>query len=322
MKINYPIKYTAMPIRIDEADNWNNKLKNEVNYDGLYYIVSRCYLLNESINYNSNGKSFKTYEVVYPYQFYEFNKFKHVTPEDNFYNNCFTNSKKVSAVFDSYEEAFEYATELNEEEIKKYSSLLPFEEFLKQNDKMKSAFYSTLEEYKLLENQILYYTNNLENMKRKELDDIIVKRNKGIEILPINLYFAIENVNNRNFVAYTITQEQFYKLKELICKEDKIESLNKIIDKKDCLLIHDGKKNITRIASQNTDGVYYIDEYQSLHYGDEYSEITEEELKNIGKNVDIIYTTENFEDVINSYKEYKEIDFSKIQGPVLKKRKF
>lgn len=109
MKINYPVKYTAMPII--EQVGWNNGLNElERNYDVVCYIVSKCYLLSDLTRYKEDGQSVREYEVVFPYQLGDYNNWKRTIPLFNLYSGNSINSNRVNFVFDSYEEALKYAT--------------------------------------------------------------------------------------------------------------------------------------------------------------------------------------------------------------------
>ena len=102
MKINYPVKYAAMPII--EQVGWSHGLHElEREYDVVCYIVSKCHLINELVQYKEDGRSVKQYEIVFPYQPCEFNRWKRVTPTYNLIHGYCTNGNKVDKIFDTCE---------------------------------------------------------------------------------------------------------------------------------------------------------------------------------------------------------------------------
>ena len=148
MKYNYPVKYAAMPII--EQVGWTHGLNElERDYDVVCYIVSKCYLVSDRTNYKENGKNEKEYQVVFPYQPGQYNNWERVTPS---FNNGCTNSNFVEKVFDTYEEALEFATHKNEELCEKAWVYLPYTKDLNdQISKKIQEFNDRLSRYKLLE---------------------------------------------------------------------------------------------------------------------------------------------------------------------------
>lgn len=318
MKINYPVKYTAMPII--EQVGWSNGLHElERIYDVVCYIVSKCYLLNDSTKYKEDGHSVKEYEVVFPYQLERYANWRRTIPSFNIHSGSCTNSEIVDFIFDSYEEALEYATTKNEELCQKTWIYLPYSKnFAEEIQEKKNEFYDRLTKYKILEQQILLHTNDLETNKRKDLSEVIRFRNNNCEVLLWNLYEVLKLFDDTKFVVYTVTQEQYDKLVRLT-NEEEVGNIESIIGHAECLLLHESKDSIIRIVKPNIDGVYYLDENKLLHHSDKISKVIQDEFENIDEDTDVLYTTENVEDLINSYKRHEEIDLSKVQGPVLRK---
>ena len=103
MIVNYPIKYALMPI--DEQVGWNNGVYGlERNYDTVCYIVSKCYVISEKTKFEPNGDTSIEYQVVFPYEYREFNRWKKVLPSRSVHGIPL-NSKTVHNLFDSFEEA-------------------------------------------------------------------------------------------------------------------------------------------------------------------------------------------------------------------------
>ena len=103
MKINYPIKYAAMPI-IEQVGRCYGINELEREYDIVCYIVSKCHLISDLTKYTEDGCIIKEYEVVFPYQLSEFDTWKRIMPTYNLIHGYCTNSTKVDEVFNSYEE--------------------------------------------------------------------------------------------------------------------------------------------------------------------------------------------------------------------------
>jgi hypothetical protein len=319
MKINYPVKYAAMPI-IEQVgfSHGVNELKRK--YDIVCYIVSKCYLLNNSTKYKEDGHGYKEYEVVFPYQIGEFKNWNRTIPNFNLINGICINSNIVDFVSNSYEEVLQYTEIKNEELCRKSCITLPYtNDIAKKFQEKKDEFYNRLSKYKMLEQQILLNTDDLEIEKRKDLNRVLRFKNNKLNILSCNLYEVIQLYDDTKFVVYTLTQEQYDKLLKLT-SELEISNIESIIGNTEGLLVHKSNDSIMRIVNPNIDGVYYIDEDKQLHYSDKFNKVTKDEFENIDEDTHIFYTTENTFDLMNSYKRYEEIDLSKVQGPVLKKK--
>lgn len=313
MKYNYPIKYAAMPII--EQVGWNQGFNElERNYDVVCYIVSKCYLLSDKTKYNENGKKEKEYEVVFPYQKGQYYNFERVIPSFNY--TC-TNSNFVEKVFDNYEEALEFATQKNKELSNKTWSYLPLTEDL--NDQIlrkKEEFNNILSRYKILEQQILDNTSDLEQSHVKELNKLIINRKDEIKVLSMNLYQYLNYSLYSKIIVYSISLEQYDKLITLINSKD-ISDISKIIGNAIPILYHDDKiqKNIM-VINQNGDVLYYINEDEILINNDG-QKIPSVKLSTIDDETYCLFTTETLEDIVLSFKDYKDI--VEIEGPVLKK---
>lgn len=318
MKINYPVKYTAMPII--EQVGWNNGLNElERNYDVVCYIVSKCYLLSDLTRYKEDGQSVREYEVVFPYQLGNYNNWERTIPLFNLYSGNNINSNRVNFVFDSYEEALKYATKKNEELCKKtWVYLSCSKDVAEKIQEKKDAFDDRLSQYKMLEQQILLHTNDLDVGKRKELNKVIKFIENSGEVLSCNLYEVIRFFDDIKFVVYTVTQEQYNELTKLTGQEN-IGDIESIIGPAQGLLVHESNDSLIRIVNPNAEGVYYIDEDQLLHHSDKIKRVTQDEFENVDEDTYVLYTTETVEDLMNSYKRNKGIDLSKVQGPVLRK---
>ncbi len=301
MKINYPIKYAAMPI-IKQV-GWSYGL-NELERvcDIVYYIVSKCYLISDSTKYTENGRSIKQYEVVFPYQPGEFNRWQRVIPTYNLIHGYCTNGNKVAAVFDKYEEALNFVTAKNEELCKKNYIDLPSSE---------------LNKYKLLEQQILLYTKDLEIGENKELANIIKITNNNGRVLSCSIYEALQLFDKDKFVVYSISQEQYNNLIKLI-SEEKIDDIKSVIGTAQGLVLHKSEDDFIKLAIEEGCGAYYI-QNNSIIYDCKLDKVTQKSFENIDNDTLIFYTTETVDDLLKSYKKHLEIDLMEIQGLTLKK---
>lgn len=319
MKINYPIKYAAMPI-IDQV-GWSHGLHElEREYDIVCYIVSKCYLISDLTKYTEDGRSIKEYEVVFPYQPTDFCKWQRVTPTYNLIHGYCTNSNKVDAVFNSYEEALNHVTEKNEKLCEDTWKCLPFSEnLMKEIQEKRDEFDARLAEYKVLEQQILSHTDDIKVGENRKLNNVVRFVNNSGKILLCNIYEMLKLFDNDKFVVYNISQEQYASLTKLI-DEEKIDDIKPVIGSTQGLLIHKTKDDVIKLAIEEGCGAYYI-ENNRISYDYKLDKVTQGDFENIGEDVLTFYTTETIEDLLNSYKKHSEIELRQIQNPVLKKVK-
>ena len=213
MKYNYPVKYAAMPII--EQVGWSQGLNElERNYDVICYIVSKCYLLSDKTKYKENGKKEKEYEVVFPYQKGEYHSWNRVIPSFNVFNHTCMNSNVIEKVFDNYEEALEVATQ---------------KDLADKISKKREEFNDRLSRYKMLEQQILINTSDLEQSNIKELNKLIINNKDEMKILSSSLYEYLKCSSYSKFIVYSISPEQYDKLKVLINNQD-ISDILKVIE--------------------------------------------------------------------------------------------
>lgn len=317
MKINYPIKYAAMPIK--EQVGWSHGLDElERKCDIVCYIVSKCYLIGDLTKYTEDGKSIKQYEVVFPYQQSSFSGWQWVTPTYNVMCGYCTNGNKVDAIFDSYEDAQSFVTTKNGELCKNsYIHLLCSKDYAAKKEAKKNEFYEKLTEYQLLEEQILLHTEDMEIGKNKVLTNVIkIENNNGV-ILPWSIYEILELFVDDKFVVYSVSQEQYCHLTNLIV-EEKIDDTKSIIGPEQGLVIHKTKDDLIKLAIQEVCGAYYI-QSDNINYDNKLDKVTPEAFEDIDEDTLIFYTTETIEDLLRSYKKHSKIDLRKVHEPVLKK---
>lgn len=319
MKINYPIKYAAMPII--EQVGWTSGLHElERKYDVVCYIVSKCHLISDSTKYKEDGRSVKQYEVVFPYQQGEFDRWKRVTPTYNLIHGYCTNGNKVDTIFDSYEDALSFVTAKNEELCKKSYIYLPYSEnYASKIQAKKDEFNEKLSEYKLLEEQILLHTKDMELGTNKELTNVIKIANNNGRILSSNIYEILNLFDKDKFVVYSISQEQYNQLATLI-DEEKVDEIKSIIGPEQGLIIHKTKDDFIKLAIEEGCGAYYI-QNNGVNYDISLDKVNIQSFENIDEDTLIFYTTETIKDLLISYKKHSDIDLNEVQGPVLKKIK-
>jgi len=319
MKINYPIKYAAMPII--EQVGWSHGLHElEREYDVVCYIVSKCHLISDLTKYTEDGRSVKQYEVVFPYQPGEFSRWQRVTPSYNLIHGYCTNGNKVDKIFDTYEEALSFVTAKNEELCKKSYIYLPYSEnYAEKIQAKKDEFATKLDEYKLLEQQILLHTKDMEIGKNKQLSNVIKITNDNGRVLSANIYEILNLFDREKFVVYSVSPEQYASLIKLI-SEEKIEDIKSFIGAHQGLLLHKQKDDFISLAIEEGCGAYYLKDNR-INHDVNLDKVNIKSFENLDDDTIIFYTTETIDDILNSYKKYSEINLTEVQGPVLKKTK-
>ena len=274
----------------------------------------------EDISQIHKYRNVKQYEVVFPYQPGEFNRWQRVTPSYNLIHGYCTNGNKVDAIFDAYEDALNFVTAKNEELCKKSYIYLPYSENYAANiQAKKDEFNEKLTEYKLLEKQILLHTEDMEIGSKKELTNVIKIANNSGRVLSCSIYEILNLFDRDKFVAYSISKEQYANLMKLI-SEEKIEDIKSIIGAHQGLLLHKEKDDFIKLAIEEDCGAYYV-QNNSVNYDVNLDKVNIKSFENIDEDTLIFYTTETMDDLLNSYKKHSEIDLREVQGPILKKTK-
>ena len=317
MKINYPIKYAAMPI-IDQV-GWSHGLHElEREYDVVCYIVSKCHVISDLTKYTEDGRSVKQYEVVFPYQPGEFSRWQRFTPSYNLIHGYCTNGNKVDKIFDTYEEVLSFVTAKNEELCKKSYIYLPYSEnYAEKIQAKKDEFATKLDEYKLLEQEILLHTNDMKIGNGKELTNVIRIMDNNGRVLSCNIYEILNLFDKEKFVVYSVSLEQYSSLIKLI-SEEKIETIKSLIGAHQGLLLHKKKDDFICLAIEEGCGAYYI-QNNRINYDVNLDRVNLKSFENLDEDTIIFYTTETIDDLLRSYKKYSEIDLNEVKGPVLKK---
>lgn len=310
MKYNYPVKYAAMPII--EQIGWSHGLHElERNYDVVCYIVSKCYLLSDKTKYKENGRSVKEYEVMFPYQRVKNYTWERVIPEFGPTNHAY-NSDFVEEVFDNYEDALEIVTQKNKELCDKTWICLSYTNIKEFNDK--------LSRYKMLEQQILTNTSDLDQSNVRELKRLIINNKGKIEVLFRTLYEYLNSFYYSKFIVYSVSSEQYDKLITLIDSQD-VYDVTKVIGNVTPILYNDAKEKNIMVINQNGNVSYYINEWGFLRNCDE-QKISSVELNVMNDEISCLFTTETLEDILLSFSDHEYINLNEIQDPILKKTLF
>lgn len=319
MKVNYPIKYAAMPII--EQVGWSHGLHElEREYDVVCYIVSKCHLISDLTKYTEDGRSVKQFEVVFPYQPGEFSRWQRVTPSYNLIHGYCTNGNKVDKVFDTYEEAVSFVTAKNEELCKKTYIYLPYSQnYAEKIQAKKDEFTTKLDEYKLLEQQILLHTKDMEIGMNKQLSNVIKIANDSGRVLSANIYEILNLFDRDKFAVYSVSPEQYASLLKLI-SEEKIEDIKSLIGSHQGLLLHKQKDEYIKLAIEEGCGAYYLKDNR-INHDVNLDKVNIKSFENLDGDTIIFYTTETIDDLLRSYKKHSEIDLTEVQGHVLKKTK-
>lgn len=314
MKYNYPIKYACMPIY--EQTGWSFGINElEKKYEVTGYIASVCYVISEKKVYTENGNFKNEYEVVFPYSLDNsklFDTWKREFPHYNCYHQC-VNSIKVNSLFDTFDEAKEKCTELNEKLKSEASMFIPFDEEFYQNvENIHNEYDLKLSKYLNLETEIKIKTEDIMNNIGKPQNVIVVFKNENIErILPISLYDFINLYcsSNNSFLVCNVSVNDYFELTEQIQNNGVLDNKDIYItnsNKVNYLLVHKKGNDIVRIINYNekdNNDSYYLENSKFLCKSKKMSPLNKDTIVNAAFDYDIVvYTIETFEDMIDSYK--------------------
>lgn len=290
MKNNYPIKYALMPLY--EKTGWIRGLNElEREYNVVFYVVSKCYVLGERKKYNIDGNFHIDYEIVFPYKRDNIQNKEWIRTEPQFnFDYESTNSVIVNKVFDDYSDALNEANLLNKK-IRDLSS----------ND--------ITQKYKDLEIKIEENTKDLKmNEISKQQTIIVMFEDKDI-VCNMSLYNFIVLYCSDYFYVCNVSQADYDLMKNQIKNNGRLdercskESMKLKYDRFRYLLANDPKENIVRIAncdSKKEIGCFYLSN-DNMYYDEKMYQFYKDPI--FQKNIHGIkvYTTETYEDIIKSY---------------------
>jgi len=317
MKINYPVKYALMPIM--EQIGWIHGLHElEREYDVVCYIISKCYLIGDFTKYREDGNVIKEYEVVFPYQLTEFDRWKRFEPMYNLIHGCCINSNKADMLFNSYNEALDCVTEKNKKICENTWNCLPISKnIMEKIQEKQDEFDKRLEKYKILEEQILINTEDMVIGENKKLNNVIKVENNCIKIMSCSIYSVLNFSNYSNYIVYSISQEEYEKLINLVNEE--MNNINDFVRDAKCIMYHNKNDDFIRLDIDDENGYYYI-QNDSISYDSKLDRVINDDF-NIDRDTLIFYTTETIEDILSSYKRQMDIDLNQASGTVLKRVK-
>ena len=286
MKLNYPIKYAAMPVR--DSGRWGN---NEV----ICYIVSKCFVVGEETVYDADGKEKQKCKVVFPYVQGEID-WEYNIP--TYYDYSCNNYTTVDKVYDTKEEALKDKDYKNERLKKESWAYLPFAFDIKEQIEDKEReFNDNLAEFELLEAKIEENTEFLLNMPRKKLKRAI--SDKGIS----GTIYDVLALQAGQYLVYSVDDEAYDKNRGNIKELLKGAKLSVVFDGDYIYLING----------------MYIDRWNRLRNDDKIPELTEEKLGRIKGGASIYVTNESLEDIMESYKVREDIRISELKKEQNKK---
>ena len=327
MKYNYPVKYAIMPIY--EQVGWTSGLHElERCYEVVGNIVSKCYVVSKKVNHLEDGSEKREFEVVFPYQktdYMRIHEWQRVYPEFNYNGNC-VNSNIVSELYDNFDGAKEIAEKLNRDILSYNLEIISFKD-KERWENLKREHEERLERFKHLERKIEEETITMKANNKPKEQSIIVISNDAYKILSMSIYNFITLYGNEAFYACNVSSEVYENMISQIEKTGFINEKFNIIDysynKSRYLLFNDKENGMIRISdcdSKNTEGGYYLKNGSVLCYSSD--------MCPLDKDIDFIrslpgikvYTTENYEDIINSYRTFPVINSNSIQNSDLSKR--
>ena len=150
--MNYPVKYAILTLKSDDINN-----------DTKYYVVSKCYVLENSIRYFEEGKKRVLYKVVFPYP--KLTGDFSVKTEPSFNNNGDPYLYElVNRLYDDYKEAKEDANIKNNNMNLKLLSEVSLERnnWEEEVDRVQKEYDDKLNMYYEFENKLQEATSNMD----------------------------------------------------------------------------------------------------------------------------------------------------------------
>ena len=303
MKNNYPIKYAAMPIYEHSGYQYGlNELEDT--YDIALYIVSKCYLIEESIKYLEDGNKKNIFKVVFTFEkkgYYSYDTIVRSLPHYNIYGQS-TNSVIVDKIFDDFESCYIETERLNREILGNKIGCLPYNDKVGEMiKKLKTEYNEKNMEYRELEKKIEDGTSDLVANDIPKKQYIIVSKCGKMELKKVSLYRFISYSDKYNFCVYNVTSNEFDNMCSQIDNEEKID-----INSSDLLLYHKKDSDITLITNCNNNinnGSFYLKK-RGMYYDKDIVPFHLDETINIDESFIKIYTLENYEDIIKSFIPY------------------
>ena len=288
MRINYPIKYAVIPITEDVVNSYGAQERIFV-----CYIVSKCYLLEERKKYTIDGRTEKEYRIVIPYEKHDYNTWRRVEESCNLVGWDCVNSITTDAVYDTIAEARIAKERKNQKLLDSMFSCMPYDIFIKNSKQVRSNFKKKLNFYEKFEDEIERKTKELCINRLPKEQSVIVKRNNEREKIKKSLYYIISYNDDKNSIVYSVTEDEFNILQEI---KNNIVPITKFNHTP--LLIHNKESNISKLITPNNQELYLINQKLVEKIDEYFVEPRSYEY--------IIYTLEDYKDIIESYKNSDE----------------
>ena len=277
MKNNYPIKYALVPMI--EQVGWTAGLHDlEREYGTVCYIVSKCYVIDETIKHYKDGRSENSYHVICPYVYKDYDIWKRCEPS---VNDGFT----TDVLFDTYEEALEVKNKKNKEIVTRQWVYIPYdEEFHAKRNNIIQKFAETLKYYDILEKEIEDKTIDLKVNNKSKEQSVFMYKNREFKYVKESLYSMMDLYDNADFKVYSISETEFDCLKN---------GCGIVTQGRLPLIIYDSKAKVMRLMNPGTPDKFINDgTIHDSYYGT---------LRRPDKNCLYFYTLETYQDIIDSY---------------------
>jgi len=296
MKCNYPIKYALFVKKRQRG--WVTGL-NELERDMVidYFVVSKCYQVEEKLDFKENGNIEKSYRVVFPYCNQQ-GEWIRVVPEHGYSGIC--NAVEVDNLYDTFDEALLVAENENN---KLFKNMKYFNG--KGNLDVCMEWAYKMKEKQIFEEAVENATSDLVvGAEPNEQSVLVVRQGEGY-LSKSSLYEWIRTSMRieKNYCVFTVTKEDYKLLKKHIKLKGYFSGMSS--PKGRPLLFYDAQK--VRVDVMNPDlpdrvGNYYLNDSCYLHY-DESLQSFVHTMPSCISDVKV-YTVENYEDVVSSFIPY------------------
>lgn len=282
MKYNYPVKYVVMPIIQEPC--YGNDYERTI----LCYIVSKCYVLKETIEYNSEGFGKKQYEVQCPYREDEYD-WHRVCPNG-------ARSFYTDTVYDKLSTALRAKITKNKELLESLPCLTN-----KQYEEYKKEYLENQSKYDELERLMIENTPDLivNNPRRSQsfLQYYPGKFDDKGKLIRYEAYYSVYELFSgyhckEDYIVYSVSEEEYKEYRA--STPDNYEKFAHTP-----LLLH--KANSPVVTLTNGDKLIHLSVVNKV-----LEEVTPEEGSTFsGADMItpgiIVFTRETYEDIVSSY---------------------
>lgn len=172
--MSFPIRYALLGI--EEQVGHTSIGWSEPIYEICGYIVSKVYLVGETIEYFKDNQPTKKYRVVYPFPFPAIKGFSRKVFPYRAYDD-YVNAVNVFEVFENFEEAKKQANIKNQEleriALSRVSLIKP--DWKEQYEKIEKDFCKRMERYVYYERRIIDETQDMLVFQSSSLESLIAK---------------------------------------------------------------------------------------------------------------------------------------------------